>query len=373
MHISLSASKLDLSNMGLTEIPSEIFKCKNLKKLNLSNNQIQSIPLTIVKLKYLRNLNLSNNNISSLMARFFELKNLEVLILNNNKIKVIPKQIGNLKKLTNLSLSSNQLTSLPKHLNELKALRSFNISNNLITHYPPDLTFPELEAIWLNKNPLQKIDFNQILKTSLSLRAIYCFSSLYSIDDLIDPNYALLQKKKGNALNDLKLLSLRSPNDTMQNRMKNKEANHKKNIFISYSHADKKWLDELLVPLKVLNYENLNIDFWEDTKIKAGDEWEKEIEQALHKADIAILLVSNNFLSSTYVRKKELPQILENAEERGTAIIPIVTRICRYRESPLSKFQTLNTPTTPLNDMEEAERDLLFYNLCERIVSLTNR
>ena len=76
--------------------------------------------------------------------------------------------------------------------------------------------------------------------------------------------------------------------------------------------------------MKALEYENLDIKAWDDTKLKSGEEWDKEIDESLKKADIAVLLVSSNFLASSYIRKKELPEILENVTARGAVVIPLL-------------------------------------------------
>ena len=55
---------LDLSNLGLTEIPTEVFDLVWLEKLNLSNNKLTTIPIEILKLVNLNRFNLTNNNMS---------------------------------------------------------------------------------------------------------------------------------------------------------------------------------------------------------------------------------------------------------------------------------------------------------------------
>lgn len=56
-------------------------------------------------------------------------------------------------------------------------------------------------------------------------------------------------------------------------------------LFISYSHQDKQYLNELEKHLTTLKRENL-IDTWHDRKIIPSQEWEKKIEDALEDAMI---------------------------------------------------------------------------------------
>ena len=54
----------------------------------------------------------------------------------------------------------------------------------------------------------------------------------------------------------------------------------RKNIFVSYSHADKKWMDLLQVHMKPLVRDH-DVIMWSDRKIKGGDKWRSEIDKAL--------------------------------------------------------------------------------------------
>ena len=53
-------------------------------------------------------------------------------------------------------------------------------------------------------------------------------------------------------------------------------------VFISYSHADKKWLERLKRHLKPLVREGY-LDCWDDTHIHPGDDWQQEIRTALER------------------------------------------------------------------------------------------
>lgn len=53
-------------------------------------------------------------------------------------------------------------------------------------------------------------------------------------------------------------------------------------IFISYSHRDQKYLDELLVYLKHWQDEGL-LDVWSDQRLEASQDWHEEIQKAIGK------------------------------------------------------------------------------------------
>ena len=139
------------------------------------------------------------------------------------------------------------------------------------------------------------------------------------------------------------------------------EAPTRSEIFISYSHKDSSFKDLLEPHLKVYAQQN-NANYWDDTMIGHG-EWKRKIEEALKRSNIAILLVSDNFLSSEFIINNELPTILKKAESEGTTIVAIVVRPCMFYKSVLSKYQTENPPEQPLSSMSENDIDQLFVKM----------
>ncbi|MDR2679033.1 MAG: TIR domain-containing protein [Zoogloeaceae bacterium] len=132
------------------------------------------------------------------------------------------------------------------------------------------------------------------------------------------------------------------------------------NVFISYSHSDRDYLDRLLVHLKPLEKEGL-IDLWVDTRLHAGDRWKKEIEKALSRATVAILLVSADFLASDFITDNELPPLLRNAEEKGTRIVPLIVKPCRFtRDKNLRHFQAINDPKQSLILLPPGEQEVFY-------------
>ena len=145
------------------------------------------------------------------------------------------------------------------------------------------------------------------------------------------------------------------------------EREKRQNVFISYSHRDREYLDRLLIHLKPLEKEGL-IDLWVDTRIKAGERWKKEIDKALKKATVAILLVSADFLASDFITDNELPPLLRNAEERGTRIIPLVIKPCRFtRDKNLKHFQSLNDPSDAIVLLSEGDQEKYYDLLAEEV------
>jgi len=68
------------------------------------------------------------------------------------------------------------------------------------------------------------------------------------------------------------------------------------NIFISYSHTDAEVLDRLRIHLDPLR-RFYGIKEWCDRDIMPGDHWEDKIKKALSECQVAVLLVSPDFLA----------------------------------------------------------------------------
>ncbi len=142
---------------------------------------------------------------------------------------------------------------------------------------------------------------------------------------------------------------------------------HRDKVFISYSHRDSDWLKELQIHLKPLEREGI-VNRWDDTLIKGGELWRKEIEEALSEARVAILLVSKHFLASEFITKNELPPLLNAAKKEGALILPVILSPCRFSATnTLSSYQALNSPDETLAEMEEAKRDRIWISLTHRI------
>ncbi len=110
------------------------------------------------------------------------------------------------------------------------------------------------------------------------------------------------------------------------------------------------------------------LDVWSDDRIKAGADWKHEIESALQRAHVAVLLISPDFLASDFIVDNELPVLLGKANAQGVAILPLILRPCRFtRDRQLKVFQAVNPPEIPLASLSRWERDKYYDNIAREI------
>lgn len=133
-------------------------------------------------------------------------------------------------------------------------------------------------------------------------------------------------------------------------------------VFVSYSHADAKWLTSMRSHLKLLE-RHAGIEQWDDTKIKPGTQWREEIQSALDRAKVAVLLVSADFLTSDFIATNELPPLLRAAQEHGTLILALIVRPCRFEKTELARFQAVNPPSKPLSTLPSSRREEWYVKL----------
>ena len=137
-------------------------------------------------------------------------------------------------------------------------------------------------------------------------------------------------------------------------------------VFISYSHKDEKWLKRLQGMLKPLLRKG-SVSIWDDTKIKAGATWRKDIEDALKSAKAAVLLVSPDFLASEFIAENEIPQLLAAASRKDLTILWIYLSPCLYEETQIKDYQAAHDIKRPLASLRGTTRDTVLVKICQKI------
>jgi TIR domain/Hsp70 protein len=124
-------------------------------------------------------------------------------------------------------------------------------------------------------------------------------------------------------------------------------------VFLSYAREDERWATAIEKSLSVLTRPG-KLGIWSDRHIETGAQWEERIYGEIEQSNIAILLISTDFLNSDFILGKELPAIFAEKERRQLRLIPIVVRPCAFElHEDLSKFQLFNKPETPLSSLDE--------------------
>ncbi|MEE8584403.1 MAG: toll/interleukin-1 receptor domain-containing protein [Acidobacteriota bacterium] len=141
----------------------------------------------------------------------------------------------------------------------------------------------------------------------------------------------------------------------------------KPTVFISYSHKDEEWKDRLVTHLDVLQRQGL-LSVWQDRLINAGDAWGPEIQKAMDEASLAMLLVSPPVLTSDFIRNRELPYLLEQREERGLRIFPVIVEPFDLGAVDwLRHLQCRPKDAVPLSTFARTEAEQLLADIAKEI------
>ncbi len=146
----------------------------------------------------------------------------------------------------------------------------------------------------------------------------------------------------------------------------------RKELFISYSHNDRAFLEQFWIHLSSLA--DYGLEHWDDSKIKPGDIWLEEIERALERAQVALLLVSQDFLASTFIQRKELPALFDAAKKDGLKILWLPIRPCSWkRHRQIEQYQSGGSLDPTLAEMDEVKRDREMVKITDHIHELFER
>lgn len=131
--------------------------------------------------------------------------------------------------------------------------------------------------------------------------------------------------------------------------------NQKLKAFISYSHADESKKDELIKFMKMLQRNGI-LESWNDRQLLAGDKLDSEIQKNLNEADITILLISQDFISSYYCYEIELQRALSMEHEDGKRVVAIILDHCTWKQTPIKDYVLLPRDATPIAEYANSNK-----------------
>ncbi len=135
-------------------------------------------------------------------------------------------------------------------------------------------------------------------------------------------------------------------------------------LFYSYAHEDEALRDRLNTHLSLLRQQGF-IYAWYDRDISAGSLWAQEIDTHLQTARIILLLVSPDFMTSSYCYGIEMKEALRRHEAGEATVIPIILRPCDWEAAPFGKLQALPKDAKAVTMW--ANRDAAFTNIAKGI------
>jgi formylglycine-generating enzyme required for sulfatase activity len=138
-------------------------------------------------------------------------------------------------------------------------------------------------------------------------------------------------------------------------------------LFISYSQKNRDWLQQLKTHLLPWEIET-SFQSWDDTRIEPGADWQKEIELALTRVHVAILLVSPEYLASAFIRTYEFPALYRAYVRGELKILWVLLSHCNWEALPeICRRQAVIPADRSLAAMDGEERNKAFVKITRHI------
>lgn len=143
-------------------------------------------------------------------------------------------------------------------------------------------------------------------------------------------------------------------------------------VFLSYSHKDETWKERLRPQLRAL--ENIGrLTVWDDRRIDLGGDWYDEIEAAVDSADVAICLISPDYLASDFCVKEEIPHLLDRRRRHGMSLLPVLIRPCAWELVEwLAPLQMHPRDGRSIKEDFAGREDGVFADIAREVVRLTS-
>jgi hypothetical protein len=124
--------------------------------------------------------------------------------------------------------------------------------------------------------------------------------------------------------------------------------------FISYSHRDEAFRQELETHLAPLRWQGL-LSVWHDRRITPGDHLDDVISENLESADLILILISADFVASEYCYAREMTRALERHQARAARAISIICRACDFQGLSFVRFLLLPTDAKPVSSWPDRD------------------
>jgi internalin A len=103
-----------------------------------------------------------------------------------------------------------------------------------------------------------------------------------------------------------------------------------KKIFISYSKDDLKLVKKFEEHLSALKQDG-KVAIWYCTELRAGSDWNEEIQEQFDQSDMVCFMISPNFMKTPYIQEHEVAKAFKRKEkDKDFKIVPIILDFCTW-------------------------------------------
>lgn len=141
-------------------------------------------------------------------------------------------------------------------------------------------------------------------------------------------------------------------------------------IFCSYAQKDKSLMERLHTHMRILELNGVSI--WGMHTMLPGTNWGQERDSYLHAANIVLLLISADFISSPEQYQKEALPAIERHNKGEAHVIPIILRAVRWQGTPFGNLHPLPADGKPITDPSWKTRDHAFLDVVLGIQRVIN-
>jgi hypothetical protein len=144
------------------------------------------------------------------------------------------------------------------------------------------------------------------------------------------------------------------------------EVTKRRGVLVSYSRHDAGELRQLRNVLAPLIH-NRGLELWVDEDMRAGVEWPVELANALGACSVGVLLVTADYLASSFIRTRELEPLLEAHARGEKTLVWVAVGHCRYEQTRLGQLQAANNPDRPIKTLPLAEQERAWVEVSRKI------
>lgn len=139
-------------------------------------------------------------------------------------------------------------------------------------------------------------------------------------------------------------------------------------LFVSFAPPDIRWKDDFEKHLDVLR----RTGQVSTRNTPAGEAVEQWLDRVLSSTDVAVLLVTADWLASAAIQEVEFPRLLKRRDNKTLLIVPIIVSSCAWELHPhLKSLHPLPRGSKAVASYEGDQREHVFTDIVKEISTMS--